>query len=147
MTEWPNNTKFNDISWIIYNLYTLILILTNTKQSTNQMLLLLSHSIVSNSLWPHGLQHARLPCLSLSPSLLKLICTELVILSNHLILCHPLLLLPSIFLINSLPLIKVEFLLKGILVFLIRTFFSKREFLSLLLPSPLSLQISSYPTD
>ena len=146
MTEWPNNTKFNDISWIIYNLYTLILILTNTKQSTNQMLLL-SHSIMSNSLWPHGLQHARLPCLSLSPSLLKLMCTELVILSNHLILCHPLLLLPSIFLINSLPLIKVEFLLKGILVFLICTFFSKREFLSLLLPSPLSLQISSYPTD
>ena len=146
MTEWPNNTKFNDISWIIYNLYTLILILTNTKQSTNQMLLL-SHSIMSNSLWPHGLRHARLPCLSLSPSLLKLMCTELVILSNHLILCHPLLLLPSIFLINSLPLIKVEFLLKGILVFLICTFFSKREFLSLLLPSPLSLQISSYPTD
>ena len=23
-----------------------------------------SHSVVSNSLWPHGLQHARLPCLS-----------------------------------------------------------------------------------
>ena len=26
-----------------------------------------SHTVVSDSLWPHGLQHARLPCLSLSP--------------------------------------------------------------------------------
>ena len=29
------------------------------------LLLLFSHSVVSDSLWPHGLQHARLPCLSL----------------------------------------------------------------------------------
>ena len=29
--------------------------------------LLFSHSVVSNSLWPHGLQHTRLPCPSLSP--------------------------------------------------------------------------------
>ena len=27
----------------------------------------LSHSVVSNSLWPHGLQHARLPCSSPTP--------------------------------------------------------------------------------
>ena len=26
-----------------------------------------SHSVVSNSLWPHGLQHARLPCPSPTP--------------------------------------------------------------------------------
>ena len=26
-----------------------------------------SHSVMSHSLWPHGLQHARLPCTSLSP--------------------------------------------------------------------------------
>ena len=30
-------------------------------------LLLLSHTIVSNCLWPHGLQHARHPCPSPSP--------------------------------------------------------------------------------
>ena len=30
-------------------------------------LLLLSHSVMSYSLWPHGLQHAWLPCPSLSP--------------------------------------------------------------------------------
>ena len=28
---------------------------------------LFSHSVVSNALWPHGLQHARLSCPSLSP--------------------------------------------------------------------------------
>ena len=26
-----------------------------------------SHSVVSNSLWPHGLQHTKLPCPSLTP--------------------------------------------------------------------------------
>ena len=31
------------------------------------LLLLFSHQHVSNSLWPHGQQHARLPCPSLSP--------------------------------------------------------------------------------
>ena len=40
------------------------------------------------TLWPHGLQHARLPCPSLTSwSLLKLMSIELVMLSNHLILC------------------------------------------------------------
>ena len=52
---------------------------------------------MSNSLQPHGLQHARLSCPSLSPSLLKLMSIELVMPSNYLILCHLLLLLPSIF--------------------------------------------------
>ena len=41
-------------------------------------------------------------CLTISQNLLKLMSIELVMLSNHLILCHPLLLLPSIF-----PSIKV----------------------------------------
>ena len=58
-----------------------------------------SHSVVSNSLWPHGLQHTRLPCPSItnSQSLLKLISIELLMPSNHLIFCCPHLLLPSIF--------------------------------------------------
>ena len=51
-----------------------------------------SRSVMSNSLQPHGLQHARL-----SRSLLKLTSIKLVMPSNHLILRHPLL-LPSIFL-------------------------------------------------
>ena len=57
-----------------------------------------SHSVVSDSLQPHGLQHSRPPCPSPnSRSLLKLMSIESVILSNHLTLCCPLLLLPSIF--------------------------------------------------
>ena len=51
-----------------------------------------------STLQPHGLQHTRLPCPSpFSLSLLKLMSFELMMQSNHLILCHPLLLLPSIF--------------------------------------------------
>ena len=53
---------------------------------------------MSNSLRPHGLEHTRLPCsLPNSQSLLKLMPIESVMPSNHLILCHPVL-LPSIFL-------------------------------------------------
>ena len=55
-------------------------------------------SVMSDSLHPHGLQHARPPCLSPAPwSLLKLMSFELVMPPNHLILCRPLFLLPSIF--------------------------------------------------
>ena len=59
-----------------------------------------SRSVVSDSLRPHGLQHARLPCPSPTPEAYSNSCP--VMLSNHLILCCPLLLLPSIF-----PSIKV----------------------------------------
>ena len=62
------------------------------------LLLLFSCSVVSGSV-VHGLQHARLPSLSLtiSQSLLKLMSIDSVMPSNHLILCLPLLLLLSIF--------------------------------------------------
>ena len=57
-----------------------------------------SHSVVSNSLRPHGLQHTRFPCPSPTPGTYsKLMNIKLVMPSNHLIVCHPLLLLPSIF--------------------------------------------------
>ena len=52
---------------------------------------------MSNSLKPYGLQSTRLPCPSLPPRLLKLMSTESVIPSHHLVLCHPLLRLSSIF--------------------------------------------------
>ena len=57
---------------------------------------------MSNSLQPYGLQHARPESITNSQSLLKLMSIELVMPSNHLILRHPLLLLPSVF-----PSIKV----------------------------------------
>ena len=48
--------------------------------------------------WPHGLQHARLPCSSLTPrAYSQLMSIESVMPSNHLILCWPLLLPLSIF--------------------------------------------------
>ena len=88
--------------------------------------LFFSHSVVSDSLWPHELQHARLLCPSLSPSSVQLLscvwlcnltdCSmpglpvhhqlpeltqtpviESVMPSNHLILCCTLLLQPLIF--------------------------------------------------
>ena len=53
---------------------------------------------MSDSLWPHGLQLGRLPCSSLSPG----VCSTSCPLSQWChptisFLCHPLLLLPSIF--------------------------------------------------
>ena len=57
-----------------------------------------SRSVVSDSLRPHRLQHARPPLsITNSWSLLKLTSIESVMSSNDLILCRPLLLLPSIF--------------------------------------------------
>ena len=57
-----------------------------------------SRSVMSDSLKPHESQHARPPCPSPtnSQSLLKLMPIESVMPSSHLILCHPLLLLPPI---------------------------------------------------
>ena len=56
-----------------------------------------SHSVMSNSLQPHGLQHARLPWPSPTLGLAQTHVHWSVMPSNHLILCRPLLLLPSIF--------------------------------------------------
>ena len=59
---------------------------------------LFSHLVMPSSLWPHGLQHGQTSLsITISGNLLKLMSIESVIPSNHLILCHPLLLLPSIF--------------------------------------------------
>ena len=45
---------------------------------------------MSNSLWPHGLQHARLPCPSLSPEVCSNSCVLLVMLSlQHWTLLSP----------------------------------------------------------
>ena len=64
------------------------------KNFLNKCLLLVTQ--LCPTLRPHGLQHARLPCPLLSLSLFKLMSIESMMLSKHLNLCHPLLLLPSI---------------------------------------------------
>ena len=57
-----------------------------------------SRSVVSDSLWPHGpAAHQASLSITNSQSLLKLMPIESVMPSSHLILCCPLLLLPSIF--------------------------------------------------
>ena len=57
-----------------------------------------SCSVVSNSLWPHGLQHARLPCPSPTFGAYSNSCPLCQVMPcSHLILYHPLLLPPSIF--------------------------------------------------
>ena len=49
-----------------------------------------SQRVVSDSLWPYGLWHSRLPCPSPnSQRLLKLMSTESLMPSNHLIFCRP----------------------------------------------------------
>ena len=52
---------------------------------------------MSNFLRPHGLQHSRLLSSTISPNLLNFMSVKSVMLSNHLILCHSLLLLPLVF--------------------------------------------------
>ena len=55
-------------------------------------------SVVSDSLQPHELQHARPPCSSPTPGVHPNSCPSMtwVMPSSHIILCHPLLLLPPI---------------------------------------------------
>ena len=61
------------------------------------VILLFSHSVVPDSLWPHGLQYAMLLCPSPSTRACSNSSIESVMPSNLVILCRPLLLLPSIF--------------------------------------------------
>ena len=56
-----------------------------------------SHSVVSNSLTPWTATHQASLSFTISQSLLKLMFIKSVMPSNHLNLCHPLLLLPSVF--------------------------------------------------
>ena len=66
----------------------------NLKFLTKQF----NHSVVSNSLWPHWTAaHQASLFITKSWSLPKLLSIDSRLPSNHLILCRPLLLLPSIF--------------------------------------------------
>ena len=67
------------------------------KEMWSLSLLLFSFSVVSDSLRHHAPAHQASLSFTLSRNLLKLMSIEWVMLSNHLILCCPLFLLPSIF--------------------------------------------------
>ena len=58
---------------------------------------LFSHSVVSNSVTPWTTARQASLSINNSQSLLKLMSIKSVVISNHLIPCHPLLLLPSVF--------------------------------------------------
>ena len=60
-------------------------------------ILLFSYSVVSDLSHPRDCSMPSFPVLHYLPELAGLMSTELVTPSNHLVLCHPLLLLPSIF--------------------------------------------------
>ena len=84
-------TKYVCVWWVcLYTLYIYACVYIYTLQ--------FSCSVMSNSSGPHGLQHARPPpSITNSWSSPKFMSIESVMPSNHLILCRPLLLLPSIF--------------------------------------------------
>ena len=87
-----NESSQHDCLTFIHNTQTLeqLLLPYNTTKKLHQF----SYSVVSDSLRPHELQHARSPCPS--GSSLRLTSIESMMLSSHLILCRPLLLLPPI---------------------------------------------------
>ena len=60
-------------------------------------MLLLGHSVASSSLWPRGLQHARIPCPSPSPGVCSNWCPLNQWCHPTISSCFPLLLLPSLF--------------------------------------------------
>ena len=67
-----------------------------TKQFSNSKSIQFSHSVVSDSLRPHAACQASLSIAN-SRSLFNLMSIESVMPSSNLILCHPLVLLPSVF--------------------------------------------------
>ena len=69
-----NGWKLHDCSTFLFRILTVL--------KTNLLVVLFSHQVVSSSLRPHGLQHARLPCPLPSPR----VCSNSCPLSQW---CHP----------------------------------------------------------
>ena len=75
-----NDSYFSVRLWLLCFVY--LTLKKKSKPVKVNVLLLFSHSVMSNSLWPHGLQHARLP----SPSLSSGVCSNSCPLNQW---CHP----------------------------------------------------------
>ena len=91
-------------SWVIYphHLWILVILPSYPRHPTNHMIpqfssVQFSHSVMSDSATPWTATRQASLSNTNSRSLSKLMSTESVMLSNHLILCHPLLCLPSTF--------------------------------------------------
>ena len=74
-----------DFSLLKYPIHISVVILTNAKHSRTLSSVQFSRSVVSDSLRPHELQHARLPCPSPTPRVYPNLCP----LSRW---CHPIIL-------------------------------------------------------
>ena len=93
--------KINKLKQIWVNLkigaHTVRTTLTGEGLGQGELLLFFSHSVLSCSLQPHGLQHVRLPCPSLSPRVCSNSCPLSQWCHPTISSCRPLLLLPLIF--------------------------------------------------
>ena len=79
-------------------LYHYILCIFSIKTPWEHFILCCCFSVACRTVWPHGLLHTRLPCpFTVFWIFPKLMSIESMMPVNHLILCHSLLLLPSIF--------------------------------------------------
>ena len=96
---WPvvSNAIVNIGICVSESLLSVLLYIYLEVEFLDQLSVQFSCWVVSDSLWPHGPQHARPPCPSPTPSSPKPMSIESVMPSNHLILCRPLLLPPSVF--------------------------------------------------
>ena len=79
---WIHFIISRNISYFIVQSFDKPLNTLTNKPKLILLLLLGSCSVVPDSLWPHGLQHGRLPCLSLSPR----VCSNSCPLNQW---CHP----------------------------------------------------------
>ena len=63
-----DNFIFSILTWLPFNYFSHLIVLARIPSTVlTQSGLLFSRSVMSDSWWPHGLQHARLPCPSPSP--------------------------------------------------------------------------------
>ena len=82
--------------WFLLTLYFFLSVFSFFSPCVFSNSVQFSCSVVSDSLWPMDCRTPGFPVYHQLPGFVKLMSTESVILSNHLILYHPLLLLPSI---------------------------------------------------
>ena len=100
LAPWREIIYLTQRYWVVEYSYTLQLSKLKkfySEVNKNMVYFLFSHLAMSDSLQPHGLQHASFSVFPYFRSSLILMSVELKMPSSHLFLCHLLLLLPSVF--------------------------------------------------